>query len=131
MKAFIFVNASEFTYSSSVYLYYMFPGKFLSKFLVISKIFWCSDFFVSGGQKTDYLIPSPNIFLILPQFFHYDLVSPNQLLLLAYSLLIFLCPGCLSQQLKISGKYSTIKRWFSTKLRQVRNDSVDLSINDF
>ena len=122
MKAFIFGNASEFTYRISVYLYYMFPGKFLSNFLVISKIIWCSDFFVSGGHKTDYLIPSPNIFFILPQFFQCGLVTSNQLFLMTYSSFIFLCPGCLAQQLKISGKYNTIKRWFSTKLRQVRND---------
>ena len=34
--------------------------------------------------------------------------------------LIFVCAGCLAQQLKINHKYTTIKQWFSTKLHQIR-----------
>ena len=33
---------------------------------------------------------------------------------------IFECKGCLTQQLKINRKYTTIKRWLDTKLRQIR-----------
>ena len=35
-------------------------------------------------------------------------------------MLIFVCVGCLTQQLKINCKYITIKWWFSTKLHQIR-----------
>ena len=42
---------------------YRFSGKFFSNFMVISKIFWCSDFLYQTVKKTDYLIPySVNIF---------------------------------------------------------------------
>ena len=56
----------------------MFLRKFFFKFLVISKtfFFWDGDF-ISDSQKTDYLIPSPNIFHHLyllikcPHIFHH------------------------------------------------------------
>ena len=66
--------------------YYMFPGNFISKFLVISKIFCCNDFFISDSHKTDYVIPSQNIFF---HFFQYGLVTLNQVFLVTYSSLIF------------------------------------------
>ena len=45
----------------------------------------------------------------------------NQSFLIMYSPLIFVCVGCLPQQLKINRKYITIKQCLGTKLRQFCN----------
>ena len=37
-----------------------------------------------------------------------------------YLLLIFVWIGCLAQELKINRKYTAIKLWLDTKLRQIR-----------
>ena len=107
-----------------------FPEKFFSKFLVISgalillglrpgevKIYPKAVIFVSDSHKTDYLIPSPNIFLILLQFFQYDQPFLMTLIFLcitaplarmtpqsmfysgmfrAYLCMIFVCANCAS-----------------------------------
>ena len=68
--------------------------------------------------KTDYLIPSPNIFLIGKGQNFMDRLFLNQRFLITYSSLIFLCMGCLAQQLKIDRKYNTYFFLMYTKLQQ-------------
>ena len=43
--------------------------------------------------------------------------------------LIFVCIDCLTHQLKINRKYTTVKRWLDTKLRQIRT-SLSRPLND-
>ena len=49
----------------------------------------------------------------------------NQRFLITYSLLIFVCVGCLAHQLKINRKYTTTKQWLGTNLHQFRNDPLN------
>ena len=61
-------------------------------------------------------MPSPNIFLLGKGQILWTVSKSDTTFLMA---LIFVCTGCLAQQLKINRKYNTIKHWFSTKLRQI------------
>ena len=44
----------------------------------------------------------------------------HQRFLMTYLSLIFVCVGCLAQELKINRKYTAIKLWLDTKLHQIR-----------
>ena len=67
--------------------------------------------------------PSINVFLMTySSLIFVCMAALDQRFLITYSPLIFVYVGCVAQQLKIKRKYTTIKQYLGTKLRQFRND---------
>ena len=58
---------------------------------------------------------SPLIFICVTLYAKRVRRPLNQRFLMAFSRLVFVCVGFLTQQLKISRKYTTIKQWLKTK----------------